>query len=112
MADAALLVVSQAVEERLGAQFAAQLVTLSEGGEVVGEIKSRQQAADAFRAGVALRIEPLGSGGGELEADGDRDAVRDFAVACRVFDRVAKGCLLYTSPSPRDRTRSRMPSSA
>ena len=25
---------------------------------------------------------------------------------------VAKGCLLYTSPSPRDRTRSRMPSSA
>ena len=26
--------------------------------------------------------------------------------------RVAGGCLLYTSPSPRDRTRSRMPSSA
>ena len=25
---------------------------------------------------------------------------------------MAKGCLLYTSPSPRDRTRSRMPSSA
>ena len=25
---------------------------------------------------------------------------------------VHKGCLLYTSPSPRDRTRSRMPSSA
>ena len=29
-----------------------------------------------------------------------------------VFDRVRKACLLYTSPSPRDRTRSRMPSSA
>ena len=27
-------------------------------------------------------------------------------------DDAAKGCLLYTSPSPRDRTRSRMPSSA
>ena len=25
---------------------------------------------------------------------------------------VSTGCLLYTSPSPRDRTRSRMPSSA
>ena len=25
---------------------------------------------------------------------------------------LAQGCLLYTSPSPRDRTRSRMPSSA
>ena len=29
----------------------------------------------------------------------------------RTFEAV-KGCLLYTSPSPRDRTRSRMPSSA
>ena len=27
-------------------------------------------------------------------------------------DHQGKGCLLYTSPSPRDRTRSRMPSSA
>ena len=27
-------------------------------------------------------------------------------------DGVTKHCLLYTSPSPRDRTRSRMPSSA
>ena len=27
-------------------------------------------------------------------------------------DDLAIGCLLYTSPSPRDRTRSRMPSSA
>ena len=26
--------------------------------------------------------------------------------------RLISGCLLYTSPSPRDRTRSRMPSSA
>ena len=36
---------------------------------------------------------------------------------CDVLDddqikRALKGCLLYTSPSPRDRTRSRMPSSA
>ena len=28
------------------------------------------------------------------------------------FDRTSVICLLYTSPSPRDRTRSRMPSSA
>ena len=27
-------------------------------------------------------------------------------------ERKSAGCLLYTSPSPRDRTRSRMPSSA
>ena len=31
----------------------------------------------------------------------------------KVLDEIfTKGCLLYTSPSPRDRTRSRMPSSA
>ena len=29
-----------------------------------------------------------------------------------MFEVMAKLCLLYTSPSPRDRTRSRMPSSA
>ena len=28
------------------------------------------------------------------------------------LSKIAYGCLLYTSPSPRDRTRSRMPSSA
>ena len=30
----------------------------------------------------------------------------------KAFRQRAKTCLLYTSPSPRDRTRSRMPSSA
>ena len=34
-------------------------------------------------------------------------------VVCRMFPRADyTACLLYTSPSPRDRTRSRMPSSA
>ena len=38
----------------------------------------------------------------------------DFIVPRIGFKVMAKfrGCLLYTSPSPRDRTRSRMPSSA
>ena len=31
---------------------------------------------------------------------------------CFVSDEPFYACLLYTSPSPRDRTRSRMPSSA
>ena len=30
----------------------------------------------------------------------------------RDIEKLIKNCLLYTSPSPRDRTRSRMPSSA
>ena len=33
-------------------------------------------------------------------------------MAETVFVPLTVGCLLYTSPSPRDRTRSRMPSSA
>ena len=42
---------------------------------------------------------------------------RQYRVVCAVStvdrrDRLAETCLLYTSPSPRDRTRSRMPSSA
>ena len=32
--------------------------------------------------------------------------------ALPLFDKIIVACLLYTSPSPRDRTRSRMPSSA
>ena len=37
------------------------------------------------------------------------DLVIDVAITA---DSLIEGCLLYTSPSPRDRTRSRMPSSA
>ena len=41
------------------------------------------------------------------------EAVTLSSKECReVFDFTIKICLLYTSPSPRDRTRSRMPSSA
>jgi len=35
----------------------------------------------------------------------------DELISSKKVDRIY-GCLLYTSPSPRDRTRSRMPSSA
>ena len=38
---------------------------------------------------------------------------RDWECYCGKYKRVRyKGCLLYTSPSPRDRQKSRMPSSA
>ena len=52
--------------------------------------------------------------------DTDGDGVPDVADNCPTmsnanqldFDGDGMGCLLYTSPSPRDRTRSRMPCSA
>ena len=39
-------------------------------------------------------------------------AGQDFDLVECAFLELADPCLLYTSPSPRDRTRSRMPSSA
>ena len=36
----------------------------------------------------------------------------DYHSMCQKSKERIKNCLLYTSPSPRDRTRSRMPSSA
>ena len=36
----------------------------------------------------------------------------EFKIQETIEEDISKPCLLYTSPSPRDRTRSRMPSSA
>ena len=59
------------------------------------------------------------SGGVEPSLDRDNDknpvlALREIAVETVTFDELMEStiCLLYTSPSPRDGCRSRMPSSA
>ena len=56
----------------------------------------------------------VGPGGPVLMQDAYLIAKLAHFVRERVPDRVyhVKGCLLYTSPSPRDRQKSRMPSSA
>ena len=44
-----------------------------------------------------------------------KGVVKDFIIHQRICNEISEwfnNCLLYTSPSPRDRTRSRMPSSA
>ena len=46
---------------------------------------------------------------GEHQVDVSNACMRDLTER---FDGLDWDCLLYTSPSPRDRTRSRMPSSA
>ena len=40
------------------------------------------------------------------------DWLPEAALWCGLSEEALTACLLYTSPSPRDRTRSRMPSSA
>ena len=59
-----------------------------------------------FIAGIALIAGGFGSDVIDYNADGKPS---DWHV---YFDKLYGTCLLYTSPSPRDRTRSRMPSSA
>ena len=50
----------------------------------------------------------MGGESGRIEKEGPIDASKVLLYS----EELKKGCLLYTSPSPRDRTRSRMPSSA
>ena len=54
----------------------------------------------------------LGLGGGTLGTQVNVHLVRTGGDDNRRLIGQANACLLYTSPSPRDRTRSRMPSSA
>ena len=60
-----------------------------------------------------------GGSDGDLDDDGCLDASEDMDIDNDGIDNEIDNCqdnptscLLYTSPSPRDRTRSRMPSSA
>ena len=53
-----------------------------------------------------------------MDAANDLQSIREIQAAIKELKKRAmildssQSCLLYTSPSPRDRTRSRMPSSA
>src|SRR5664280_1324264 len=77
-------------------------------------------AKDVFRhRQIVLDLDVLEHQLGEAEFLGEE--IHHLIVVLRFEDRLddllaplerAIGCLLYTSPSPRDRTRSRMPSSA
>ena len=68
---------------------------------------------------VVVGLRPDSSTNKKVKADGldskaTADAVKgaDVVMVLTPDELQAKICLLYTSPSPRDRTRSRMPSSA
>ena len=78
-------------------------------------IAPRIAGLESFPAGIGNRIE-MSDVRTNFEPHGDATQFPSGRDAIRVNQQLGalalKGCLLYTSPSPRDRTRSRMPSSA
>ena len=62
---------------------------------------------------TALAARLLDDGTRHVESARSAERLGDLTGAYQLaYDALRKACLLYTSPSPRDRTRSRMPSSA
>ena len=77
---------------------------------VAGNVGTREGARDLVSAGVSAVKVGMGPGSictTRIVSGAGMPQVTAIAEAVE-----ACGCLLYTSPSPRDRTRSRMPSSA
>ena len=73
-------------------------------------LQARQGARPERSAGdVLLRVKRVGVCGTDLHIFTGN---QPYLAYPRVMGHELSGCLLYTSPSPRDRTRSRMPSSA
>ena len=79
--------------------------------EIVNSVTQRVDVAVMGLEGVDRVSSTATEGSGVVTVE-----LKDFADAQTVKDDIQsaidKLCLLYTSPSPRDRTRSRMPSSA
>ena len=75
------------------------------------KIKVEQIAADVGQEIVLDQVLAVGSGA-ELKVGAPWVAGANVTATVLAQGKHDKVCLLYTSPSPRDRTRSRMPSSA
>ena len=71
-------------------------------------------AGAGLGASIAKRLASEGYAVALLDQDGDAaSGCAEKLIGASAFQvDVSSPCLLYTSPSPRDRTRSRMPSSA
>ena len=87
-----------------------------ENGEVVSDAKVEITYMDTRRTEV-LQVDPTdGRYATVVNLRKGADVIMTVTKKDHVFDSrafsLADTCLLYTSPSPRDRTRSRMPSSA
>ena len=72
-------------------------------------IENKLKLVDERRNAKKLRLRFTGQSGGEQSMNPEKELER---VEQEIKNEVEKCCLLYTSPSPRDLSTSRMPSSA
>ena len=95
------------------AQSESRLATFDHGDETYFAMSVKAQLSELSRASdVIICIDTSASQNGPYKRDSIA-IVKQILRNLSADDRVKiMACLLYTSPSPRDRTRSRMPSSA
>ena len=80
--------------------------------EAMPDVMDAKQLAEALQISKAGAYNLLSSPDFPTLRIGGRKLVMKNELMEWLKSRTNKTCLLYTSPSPRDRTRSRMPSSA
>ena len=85
-------------------------MTVLEFKELLDDFKEKFDVTAAAPVVMGGAMPAGDGGGGDAEEQSEFDVILDSAGGTKI--QVIKVCLLYTSPSPRDRTRSRMPSSA
>ena len=101
----------QEFESRLSAEAAAELERFCEQLKLHSEDNRRIVSSDIdqLREVVLDEVSEILTAKGPCSAGGDDDRV---SRQLDLFNRMIRTCLLYTSPSPRDLSTSRMPSSA
>ena len=82
------------------------------GGHVIGVDMTPEMLAKASRNALESGMTNVEFREGYLESLPVEDEWADVIISNGVLNPVPDNCLLYTSPSPRDRQKSRMPSSA
>ena len=76
-----------------------------------GTLENLPRISPVSRSGAVNAVRRVGDQIEEVALAADSGASEASALGGQAVEAY-KACLLYTSPSPRDRTRSRMPSSA
>ena len=78
----------------------------------VRALEAWRVAAGVQEGALFRSVDRHGRVGGRLDGRDVARMLKVLAARAGIASTLVSGCLLYTSPSPRDRTRSRMPSSA